>query len=213
MILYLIRHGKSVANTLGLMNGTQEDVLSEEGIKQAHEMGAWLTSSGITADRYVTSTWKRAQQTAQIIRPDVAWTIEARVGETNAGDVSGWLCEKFISTHAAFYESTANRYPGGESHDELNARVVDWLVETARNAAEDEKVMLVGHAGSITCALQYVAGMGMERFPAFLASNASLSVAQIPPPGSKAFPRLLAFSLCPQDALSRSYIFNGVKWP
>ncbi len=213
MILYLVRHGQSVANTAGMVTGTQEDKLSEIGVQQARELKEWLKSSGITANHYVTSSWRRAQQTANIIYPDVKWTIDARVGETNAGEVANWESKKFISAFPTFHDGTYNRYPAGESHDELNTRAVEWLLETASSVPPNEKVVLVGHAGPISCILQYAAGVSMDRFPAFLPPNASLSVVEIQPSSNEALPRILAFSLCPQDAISRSYIFNGVKWP
>jgi broad specificity phosphatase PhoE len=213
MLLYLIRHGKSLANSLGIQNGTKEDVLCEEGIAQACKLADWLRLSEIEATHYITSDWERAQQTAKILWPHAHWKIDARVGETNAGEASTWLSKAFQATYPNFHQSTANHYPGGESHDELNARVVNWLVETANTYAENEKVVLVGHAGSITCALQYVTGIGMDRFPAFLVPQTTLSVAFISPESSARRSRLLALSLCPQEAMSKSYIYNGIDWP
>ena len=68
----IIRHGQSEANTQqkeprdeGGDNSTQ---LTREGIEQAKATGDWLRSIGLTGfDRYYTSSYMRARQTAALL--------------------------------------------------------------------------------------------------------------------------------------------------
>lgn len=177
MIFYLIRHGKSLANEAKLVTGTPEDNLSPEGFAQVARMKSWLEQSGFVANRHITSQWKRAQQTAHVLLPDAVWQIDPRVGETDAGIVADWPLARFLSEEPDFYSNPASRYPDGESHQELNERVLAWLY--AQLASPCDAVMLVAHSGPITCILQHVLGMTMDSFPALLPAHASLSIVEI----------------------------------
>jgi len=180
MILYLIRHGRSIANEDQLVTGNTKDTLSQEGIGQVEGLKSWLFKTGIKADRYITSQWLRAQQTAQILWPDVEWEIDTKVGETDAGKVSEWRLSEFLQQYPNFYTLSSNCYPDGESHDELNIRSILWLTELLNRSGRDDKVVLVAHSGPISCLLQYVTNVSMAKFPAFLPSNASLSIVNFP---------------------------------
>ena len=180
MILYLIRHGRSIANEEKLVTGNTKDTLSQQGIGQVEELKNWLYKTEIKADHYITSQWLRAQQTAQILWPDIEWEIDPKIGETNAGRVSEWKLSDFLQQYPDFYTSSSNSYPDGESHDELNIRSISWLKQLLNRCGNDDKVMLVAHSGPISCLLQYVTNVPMEEFPAFLPSNASLSIVDFP---------------------------------
>ena len=180
MILYLIRHGRSIANEEKLVTGNTKDTLSQAGIRQVEELKNWLLEAGIQPDHYITSQWVRAQQTAKILWPDIEWEINPKIGETNAGRVTEWKLSDYLQQYPDFYTSSSNSYPGGESHDELNIRSISWLKQLLNRSGCEDRVMLVAHSGPISCLLQYVTKVSMEKFPAFLPSNASLSIVDFP---------------------------------
>ncbi len=193
MIFYLLRHGKSLANEAGLVTGTPTDILAPEGLAQAARMKSWLEKSGLTAERHVTSQWERARQTALALLPNASWQIDPRVGETDAGLVADWPLPRFIAEVPDFYANPANRYPGGESHLELNTRVLAWFYDQL--AQPCSTLMLVAHSGPIACILQHVVGIGMERFPALIPAHASLSIVEMNQDERGWTGRLLGFSL------------------
>ncbi|OJA26975.1 histidine phosphatase family protein [Burkholderia ubonensis] len=203
MMLYLVRHGRSRANEAGLVTGTPADMLSEEGIAQAGRTAAWLSGAGIVADRHIVSQWRRAQGTAALLVPGGQWEIDSRVGETDAGEVADWTVARFKEANPDFGESPADRYPGGESHLDLNARVMDWLEDVL--VRPDERVLVVAHSGPISCILQWVTGVGMERFPAFLPGHASLSIVDVQVCTGKPTGRLLGFSLGPSENFAPAF--------
>ena len=176
MNLFLIRHGKSLANEQQLVTGGIVDELSTEGIRQVEDLKIWLGNIGIVADQYITSQWRRAQQTADILWPAEEWEVNSEIGETNAGKVSEWKLSDFLLQEPDFYQSSGNFYPGGESHDQLNDRSIRWLKHLLKHSDTKENVVLVAHSGPISCLLQRVVNISMDDFPAFLPSNASLSI-------------------------------------
>ncbi|MCT9070983.1 histidine phosphatase family protein [Cupriavidus gilardii] len=199
MMLYLVRHGRSVANDAGLVTGTTADELDAIGVAQAQRMAAWLSHAGIVADRYMTSQWCRAQQTARLLMPAADWEVDSRLGETDAGEVADWQLARFLAQCPDFYADPGNRYPGGESHLALNQRVLGWLDEQL--ARPVDALMVVAHSGPISCILQHIHGVGMERFPAFLPAHASLSAIEMVRGDDAWHGRLLAFALGPLENL------------
>lgn len=180
MKLFLIRHGRSVANEANLVTGTTDDPLSDIGIGQAESLRAWIETIELSADTYITSQWKRAQDTAKIVFPYVKWQIDPRIGETYAGDVAKWALIDFLNEYPDFYHNYFNDYPNGESHNDLYVRSIQWLKEIVSLHDENATIVLVAHSGPISCILQHILSVPMENFPAFLPMNASLSMVEIP---------------------------------
>jgi broad specificity phosphatase PhoE len=196
--LVLVRHGLSLANQRKVVTGTPEDPLSPEGIAQVMLARELLSAAGFEPQQCYVSHWRRARESAALVAPDVIFQIDPRIGETHAGDVAEWPLTRFLETHPDFYEDHRRPYPGGESHEQLNARVLAWLEEVLSRDT-GKRVLAVSHAGPIACLLQHALGIPMERFPALMARNASLSVIEY----SSAVPsgRVLAFSQSPAESL------------
>lgn len=174
MIIYLVRHGQSESNVKKLVTGTKEDVLSKNGVDEVKKLACWLKNIGIKADRYVVSDWKRAQETANLLFPNVVWEIDQRIGETNSGDVANTPLADFLRAFPNFYYDPSNRYPQGESHLMLNKRTLDWLNDQLKNPCSC--LFAVMHSGPISCLIQHICNVPMIYFPTFLPENASLSV-------------------------------------
>ena len=176
MKLYLIRHGYSIANNAKLVTGDKTDPLHQIGISQAKEVGEWIKNL-IPLEEvslFVTSDWKRANQTAEILFPEATWIVEPAIGETNAGSVKNLPLSEFIDINPKFYHFKDNNYPDGESHTQLNARVIHWLKELVEDY-QGKTVVAVVHSGPISCILQEVCNVDMSHFPAFLPMNCSVS--------------------------------------
>ena len=176
MKLYLVRHGRSLANEEGLVPGTTSDVLSISGIQQAKALKVWLDDFELVFDRFITSHWHRARQTAEIIVPDVEWEICPEIGETDAGAASERKLSDFLLEYPDFYGRSDNCYPDGESHDQLNNRVEAWLERLLASCHKNHNVLVVAHSGPLTCILQLVLQLSMEKFPVFLTPNASMTI-------------------------------------
>ena len=174
MIIYLIRHALSNANLKNLVTGNTEDNLSNKGVSQAVDLKNWIYTKKIKPEKLYVSHWKRAKQTAQILFPDLIWNEDIRLGETNAGLVSEYTLKNFISTWPDFYSSNSNSYPGGESHMDLNNRVLSFWNEI--KMIKVKSIMIVTHSGPISCILQNILGINMDHFPSLVPAQATLSI-------------------------------------
>lgn len=205
MIVYLVRHGLSEANVTGLVTGTPADRLVEQGVVQAEALRGWLHDAGVKPEAFYVSHWGRARQTAELLFPEAPWQEDLRLGETRAGTVAEQLLTEFLAGWPDFYASNANLYPGGESHLDLNRRVLSFWHELGR--CELSSVMLVSHSGPISCILQYLLGVNMERFPAFLQTQASVTVLESCGHGDEGGMRfrLKGFALGPLSNICRGF--------
>lgn len=197
MRLVLVRHGQSEANVLRLVTGTPDDVLSEAGTTQVAATRDTLERIGFQAAQVHTSQWTRAQQSARILAPDAHLLVDPRLGETHAGSVANLPLKAFLEQQPDFYRDHERRYPDGESHADLNHRVLAWLADLRDQ--EPGTVLAVTHAGPIACLMQHALGIPMERFPALLAKNASISVLDYD--AASPHGRVQLFSQLPADSL------------
>lgn len=67
MKIYLIRHGATDWNAMGILQGREDIPLNEKGIKQAEECGEKLKNSGVNFKYIASSPLSRAYRTAEII--------------------------------------------------------------------------------------------------------------------------------------------------
>ena len=67
MNIYVIRHGKTIFNTMGRSQGWSDSPLTPEGILGAEDVGRGLARSGIVFDRAYSGDLSRQRKTARLI--------------------------------------------------------------------------------------------------------------------------------------------------
>ena len=88
MILYLVRHGETVTNKSGLIQGQRDVELSDKGIEDAKELKEIISSLDI--DVVISSPLKRAIDTAKIITDNkYPINIDDRIIERDWGLIEG----------------------------------------------------------------------------------------------------------------------------
>ena len=177
MDVILIRHGQSVANQKGLLISNSSDDLTDQGRIQSKALAALLAPELNNATQLVTSPWKRALSTAEIVFGDrmVETVVDDRITETFPGKHGSWLEADFNKTYPDFYNDLSRRYASGESHKEMSERVVGWVKDILLpQSNHDGLLVCVTHGGPISVILQYLMGMPFEdRYPSFIVPNAS----------------------------------------
>lgn len=135
-VVYLVRHGESVANTQGIYQGqTYDTPLSELGQKQADALGKRLR--GVAIDRLVTSPLTRTRQTAEAIatwQGDLQVEIEPEIIETNHGQWEGkpvlMIKDQWPREYRIWQtEPSRAEFPGGETYAETRERTMRWWNE------------------------------------------------------------------------------------
>ena len=171
--LVLVRHGQSEANAAKrLSEGGDHSAFTKEflerhsasfrltarGRKQARQAGIWIRENIGAFDRYMTSEYLRAMETAgHLGLPNAKWLAEFYLTERDWGSLE--LCPE-NERHEKFGEALKRREvepffwrpPDGESFAQLCLRV-DRVLHTLHRECSDKRVIIVCH-GEVMRAFQ-----------------------------------------------------------
>ena len=176
---FLIRHGETEFNRLGIFRGRYEVDLNDRGRRQAGEIGAVLGSEGI--DFILTSPLSRAVETAEIVSRSVG--VEYRIDEAfNNISLGEWQgVEKKTIQHdypeewKLWTTEPENLViPGGETVEQVRQRSFARLAEITREAGSTFAV--VTHRSVIKTLAASILGVSPPYFWKFYIDNAAYSV-------------------------------------
>lgn len=164
--LVLVRHGESEGNIAHNCSRSGDDRhftkefrarhsstwrLSDRGIRQAHAAGAWLQQNvARTFDRYLTSDYLRARETAAHLGlPDARWYTDFYLREREWGQLDALPHEERARLHADSMERRKNDTfywcpPGGESMAALCNRL-KWVLHTLHREMAGQRVIIMCH--------------------------------------------------------------------
>ena len=152
-MLLIVRHGRTVANASGLLQGRVDNPLDVVGRQQAHEISLALG----TVDIVVSSPLQRARETAEPLglplRLDERW-IELDYGEWDELPVTEITADQWTQWRS---DSTFAP-PGGESLAELDQRVAEACNDLLAEAAE-LNVAVFTHVSPIKSAMAWALGV------------------------------------------------------
>lgn len=143
--LLILRHGPTLWNAEGRIQGSIDEPLSDAGRAR---VAGWRLPDGIGALRWVASPKRRAWETAGLL--GLAPVPEPRLVEMNWGEWEGRRTEELLATgllpgrHDRL--GLDFRPPGGESLRDVQARLRSWLAEVA---ADGHPTGAVAHSGLI----------------------------------------------------------------
>jgi probable phosphoglycerate mutase len=150
--LTLLRHGRTVANAGGLLQGRADNPLDATGRTQAAAAAAAIGD----VDRIVSSPLLRAQQTAEAFGADVE--IDERWIELDYGDWDGRPVSHLPpGAWERWRQDLSVRPPNGETLLELGHRVRDALEELA--SSDEGNVLVVSHVSPIKAAVAWALGV------------------------------------------------------
>jgi len=204
-----VRHGESVSNLEGRVQGQEDVELSDLGRSQARKMAAWsrrLSASSSGSEATISEVWssplRRARETAAEIAAALGLPLMVEKGlcELHAGIFQGHLWadleERFPDEVMQWRSGDVHyRIPGGESRAQLAARGRAALEMLA--GRDTPGMIVVAHGGVLTAALGSMLGLehpllaaAAERPFTKLPALANCSVTQLEWPG----PRLVSFN-------------------
>lgn len=177
MLLYCIRHGESVYNAEGRIQGQADIPLSPLGRRQSRAVAELLVSRPIEA--IFSSPLARAGETAAAIGEALGLPVEydARLQEIHAGIFQGLAWNEIERSHpdeAARWLAQEPDFviPGGESRRSLMDRGRAAL--EAIRATDRRQVVVVSHGGLLSAAFKALLEIPAQRTP-FALYNASVS--------------------------------------
>ncbi|MFE6766136.1 histidine phosphatase family protein [Streptomyces sp. NPDC057689] len=171
--LILVRHGRSTANTAGVLAGRTPGVaLDERGAAQAAALPGRLAALPLAAA--VTSPLQRCRETLAPLldaRPDLPLHVEERISECDYGDWSGRklaeLSDDPLMTVVQQHPSAA-AFPGGESMRAMQARAVDavreWNARIEAEHGENAVYVMCSHGDIIKSLVADALGMHLDLF-------------------------------------------------
>lgn len=166
MKLYIIRHGETNWNKLKKVQGHSDIELNEWGRHLARETkkGLW----DIAFDLAYTSPLIRAKETAQLVLHGrgIPLLEDCRIQEIGFGEAEGMpyreesVRKDEIEFNRFFSDTGHYKAPkGGESIEELNERVNEFLQELFLNEElKDKTVLLSTHGATYTAMLNLMRG-------------------------------------------------------
>lgn len=157
MRITFLRHGPTEWNALGRVQGHTDIPLSDEGLKKMRGL-----RPPFAAGRVFSSPLQRARQTAEALGLAEP-VLDARLMEQHWGRWEGLSRAEILAQDgkAAFIRAglaAAFRPPGGESTEELMARVSEFLRDVA---VEDSDAIAIAHLGVLRAAYTLATGWDM----------------------------------------------------
>ncbi len=182
----LIRHGRTSANTAGILAGRSPGVeLDDRGRQQAADVGQRI--GGVPVRAIVTSPLRRCRQTAQSLLAargaPVPLIVEQGLTECGYGEWTGKSLSELSKDKlwgAVQQQPSSVRFPGGESMAEMSARTVGavraWDARIAAEHGPDAVWVAVSHGDPIKAILADALGLHLDGFQRIVVDPASLSM-------------------------------------
>ncbi|WP_432589065.1 histidine phosphatase family protein [Streptomyces sp. HD1123-B1] len=172
-MLILVRHGRSTANTAGVLAGWTPGVaLDERGAAQAAALPDRLARLPLAAA--VTSPLQRCRETLAPLltaRPGLPLHTEERIGECHYGDWSGRKLAELADEplmNVVQQHPSAAAFPGGESMRAMQARAVDavrdWNARIEAEHGPDAVYLMCSHGDIIKSLVADALGLHLDLF-------------------------------------------------
>ncbi|WP_030801894.1 histidine phosphatase family protein [Streptomyces sp. NRRL S-337] len=183
--LILVRHGRSTANTAGVLAGRAPGVaLDECGAAQSAALPARLAQVPLAA--LVSSPLQRCRETMAPLlaaRPGITLHIEDRISECDYGDWSGRKLAELTDEplmEAVQQHPSSAAFPGGESMRAMQARAVDavrdWNARVEQTHGAEATYAMCSHGDIIKSLVADALGMHLDLFQRISVEPCSLTV-------------------------------------
>ena len=186
--VWLVRHGQSTWNSLGLRQGQADDArLTGRGYRQAHRALASLRTEHF--DIVYSSDLRRAHQTASIIARGLGCDVIAdeRLREQSFGRAEGSRLADLGPEKTGILRGRVTdidaRADGGESLRDLYLRTSDFLGWLAAQQPQRD-VVVVAHGGSIRMLEASIAGSDIVGMTWDAVANGSIHRFDLPIPAT-----------------------------
>jgi 2,3-bisphosphoglycerate-dependent phosphoglycerate mutase len=182
----LIRHGRTSANTAGVLAGRSSGVvLDDVGHRQVAETAARIAAVPVKA--IVTSPLRRCRQTAQALAAargeESPVLVEQGLVECGYGEWTGKSLRELSKEKlwgAVQQQPSAVRFPGGESMVEMASRAVGairgWDAKLSAEHGPDAVWVAVSHGDPIKAILADALGMHLDSFQRIVVDPAAISI-------------------------------------
>lgn len=190
--LLLLRHGRSTANSAGILAGWMPGVeLDDHGAEQARAVAERLR--GVPIAHAVSSPLDRCRQTIAPLladRPELTLRLDERLGECRYGDWTGRPLRELADEplwRTVQEHASAAVFPGpeGESMRDLSHRAVEsvreWDAEVEREHGPDAVWVACSHGDVIKAIVADALGLHLDGFQRISVEPASVTAIRYTP--------------------------------
>lgn len=181
MQLILIRHGETLWNKEGRVQGTSDVELSAAGKKQAELLALSLKDHPLESIH--ASPLKRAHQTAEIINTFHHLDIQLHwdLMEMDQGDFEGFSFKELMASKKEFLQKWISdpasvKMPNGESLSELQNRA--WRI-TEEIIGKSQNALIVSHNFTIAAILCRLRNISLSEFRSTCVDTASKTIVRL----------------------------------
>jgi broad specificity phosphatase PhoE len=174
-ILYLLRHGQTLFNTRGIVQGWCDSPLTELGRHQAELARDWFEQRQIRFDHVYSSSAERACDTADIVTRGTVHCVRTKgLKEFHYGIIEG-------NSYQLVLPGTYNPYGdflvpfGGSSEDEVIARMTETLADIMGRPGH-ESVLAVSHGACTRAFIASIDATSTLHVPNRVSKNCSVHV-------------------------------------
>jgi probable phosphoglycerate mutase len=192
MELLLIRHGQSVANKEGRLQGQFDSPLTDHGREQASALARRLQHDRWDISAIYASDLRRAKETAEILAAslDLPLVLDSRLREYGFGVLTGLIWREIEPRFPEIWHAMVHRtqwppIPGEEGNRAFQARLVAALEEIQTRHEAEETVAVVSHGGSLGMMLAHFLELDPHLPTPFRFGNTSLSAVEFTPRGAR----------------------------
>ena len=184
--LLLIRHGQSVANSEGRVQGLLDSPLTERGREQARALALRLVREDWQVSAIHGSDLCRAAETAEILGAalQAPLFLDERLREYDVGRLTG-LKEGEIKDqypeiwHTLRHSPAWPAIPGEEGSHAFHQRIVSVLDDIRSSHDQDDAVAVVSHGRTLSKIVAQLLGIEHDQRMICRFGNASLSVVRL----------------------------------
>ena len=188
MKLLCIRHGQSVANTEGRLQGQMDSPLTDLGREQARALARRLVREDWSLSAIHTSDLSRAAETAQILGEVLRAPVfpDERLREHDVGILTGLTLAQIEQqypeiTCALHHDPLWPVIPGEEGKETFLERVVSMLDQLCSSYGQEQAVAVVSHGRTLGMMLVHLLGLDPDQRIPFRFGNTSLSLVEVYP--------------------------------
>ncbi len=175
--IILIRHGETIWNVEGKMQGHGDSPLTDLGIAQAKAAGERLRRAEFTT--LYASDLGRTMETARHIATATGYDVlpDPRLRERNVGIFQGMTGRQTREAYPDLWHSTDphTAAPEGESSHELQLRALGALDDLA-DRHRGETITVVTHGGFLSVAFRHILGTPPDQRRRFRVFNAAINI-------------------------------------
>lgn len=178
--LILVRHGESVWNLEGRVQGQQQGRLTAQGRDQGQRLADRLSRAKL--DAVYSSDLARARETAELIAAPHGLAVELRedLRERSFGVLEGKTLDEAARTMGPWFllwqeDRLRNSPPGGETQPEMCARVMEALRDIA-SSHPGAQVAVSTHGGPVKSAVYDVLRIPLSLWTLTFIANASITI-------------------------------------